>query len=128
MVAHAPGLGQAFPLGSHLASSPRLALRWLRRRAGELSDQLDPQSAQPLRAWLADPAEHERALATLADGHPYTLTTHDDTGRYLSILSLALPTACRGNTHRDGESCGADDQSQLSSTKLSGSWRSAGSR
>ncbi|MFF4465814.1 hypothetical protein ACFY13_40845, partial [Streptomyces mirabilis] len=37
----------SIPLGSHEATSPRLALRWLRERARNVTDQLDMAYAQP---------------------------------------------------------------------------------
>jgi hypothetical protein len=49
------------PLGSHDATSPRLALRWLRERTQHITDQLDAAYAQPGLHWLTDEAEHEQA-------------------------------------------------------------------
>lgn len=44
----------SIPLGSHDALSPRLALRWLRERTRNVTDQLDMAYAQPGRYWLRD--------------------------------------------------------------------------
>lgn len=76
-------------LNSHPASSPCLALRWLRSRVRDVTDQLDRPYAQPGHHWLTDEAEHDRARDTLAQGETYALTLHDDTPRY--VLS-ARPT------------------------------------
>ncbi|SEQ87946.1 hypothetical protein [Streptomyces radiopugnans] len=82
-VASTPDDGRTFPLGTHTAGSPRLALRRLRTRARHISDQLDPPAARPLLAWLHDHQAHEHALAVLASGTPYTHTVYDDAVRYL---------------------------------------------
>ncbi|SFK30523.1 hypothetical protein SAMN05192584_10541 [Streptomyces pini] len=60
--ASTPDDGRTFPLGTHAAGSPRLALRWLRQRARHISDQLDPPAARPVLAWLHDDQAHEHAL------------------------------------------------------------------
>ncbi|MFP8943838.1 hypothetical protein ACLIYM_20715 [Streptomyces fenghuangensis] len=82
-IASTPDDGRTFPLGTHAAGSPRLALRWLHLRARHISDQLDPPAARPLLAWLHDHQAHEHALAVLASGTPYTHTVYDDAIRYL---------------------------------------------
>ncbi|MFE2937564.1 hypothetical protein ACFXKG_00575 [Streptomyces sp. NPDC059255] len=86
--AHTPG-ARTIWLNSHPANSPRTALRWLRSRVQDVTDQLDRPYAQPGHHWLTDEAEHERARTTLAHGETYVLTLHDDTTRY--VLS-ARPT------------------------------------
>ncbi|SOE28432.1 hypothetical protein SAMN05442782_5264 [Streptomyces sp. OK228] len=73
------------PLGSHDATSPRLALRWLRERTRNVTDQLDMAYAQPGRYWLRDENEHERALAYLTTGTAYQLTLHDENTRYVLV-------------------------------------------
>ncbi|MEU6403032.1 hypothetical protein [Streptomyces sp. NPDC046985] len=75
------------PLGSHRASSSRLALRWLRERTRHVTDQLDTAYAQPGRHWLTDDAEHERALALLTMGSAYRLTLYDEDARYVLVAS-----------------------------------------
>ena len=80
--AHAYTVTQFIPLGTGLASSPRLALRWLRTRAHQLADQLDPPDARTVRLWLHHQPEHERALTLLRHGEPYTFTFHDDEATY----------------------------------------------
>lgn len=75
----------SFLLGSHDAASPRLALRWLRERTGNVTDQLDTAYAQPGRHWLRDETEHERALAYLTTGTAYQLTLHDENTRYVLV-------------------------------------------
>ncbi|WP_374117872.1 hypothetical protein [Streptomyces sp. S07_1.15] len=72
-------------LSARTATSPRLALRWLRDRTRDITDQLDPPYAQPGRHWLTDEAEHERALAYLAAGTAYQLTLHDEECRYVLV-------------------------------------------
>ncbi|MCQ4083162.1 hypothetical protein NGB36_21770 [Streptomyces sp. RB6PN25] len=54
----------------------------MRRRARDIADQLDPPTARPVRHWISDHAEHERALALLARGETYTFTIFDDATRY----------------------------------------------
>ncbi|MGW5662860.1 hypothetical protein ACWEWG_22595 [Streptomyces sp. NPDC003758] len=76
---------RSIPLGSHDATSPRLALRWLRERTSHITDQLDTAYAQPGRHWLIDEPEHERALAYLATGTAYQLTLYDDSTRYVLV-------------------------------------------
>ncbi|MCF6525583.1 hypothetical protein [Streptomyces sp. JJ36] len=95
--AHPPG-GSTFPLGSKSAGSPRLALRWLRSRAADIADQLDPPAARPVRAWLADHTEHERALSHLAHGEPYTFTAYEDTTHY--VLTARPTTPAPSRRHR----------------------------
>ncbi len=82
-IAHTHQDNRVFWLGSHPASTPRLALRWLRSRVQDVTDQLDPAPARPALHWLGDHAEHERALASLAGGELYALTLADDTTRYV---------------------------------------------
>lgn len=76
---------RSIPLGSHDATSPRLAMRWLRERTSHITDQLDTAYAQPGRHWLTDEPEHERALAYLATGTAYQLTLYDDSTRYVLV-------------------------------------------
>lgn len=82
-IAHTLTDSRTFWLGSYPAPTPRLALRWLRTRAGHIADQLDPHTADPVRHWLTDRTEHEYALATLTEGAMYAHTIHDDGVRYL---------------------------------------------
>ncbi|MFD4620338.1 hypothetical protein [Streptomyces sp. NPDC058475] len=70
-------------LGSHDATNPRLAVRWLRERTRNVTDQLDMAYAQPGRYWLRDGTEHERALAYLTAGTAYQLTLRDENTRYV---------------------------------------------
>ncbi|WP_246150537.1 hypothetical protein [Streptomyces qinzhouensis] len=70
-------------LGTRTASSPRLALRWLRNRTAAITAQLDPPYARPGRDWLTSEAEQEEALALLATGHTYRVTLHDDQTTYV---------------------------------------------
>ncbi|WP_425265169.1 hypothetical protein [Streptomyces regalis] len=75
----------SIPLGSHDAASPRLALRWLRERTSNITDQLDAAYAQPGHYWLTDEAEHEQALAYLTTGTAYRLTLYDETTCYVLV-------------------------------------------
>ncbi|SEO22081.1 hypothetical protein SAMN05216267_102068 [Actinacidiphila rubida] len=81
VTAHAAS-GHVIPLGSFAPQNRRLALRWLRNRAQDVTDQLDEPYARPGRHWLTDMAEHERAMAVLAQGAPYSVTFADDACRY----------------------------------------------
>ncbi|MGW5673812.1 hypothetical protein ACWEV4_01735 [Streptomyces sp. NPDC003860] len=90
-VAYCPHANRKFRLGSYTAGTPRLALRWLHARAGDIIDQLDPPAAVVARDWLDDQAEHERALGLLAGGEPYDRVVHEGELRYL--LSV-LPAGC----------------------------------
>lgn len=76
-------LGPAVRLGAKAAATPRLALRWLRARAQDIADQLDPAVAWPLRAWAEDLWEQDRALLRLTQGEEYTVTAFEDTTRYV---------------------------------------------
>ncbi|MFJ1561989.1 hypothetical protein [Streptomyces mirabilis] len=67
-VAYPPNHSRVFRLGARPAGSPRLALRWLRSRARDIADQLDPAAAPQLEAWLRDTAAHQRALSALCQG------------------------------------------------------------
>jgi hypothetical protein len=91
IVAHTPG-GPSVQLGEHRVASPRLALRSLRGRAQDLTDQLDPPYARVVRAWLRDTREHERALAAMAAGRPYLfLATDEDGTRYAFTAEPLAP-------------------------------------
>jgi hypothetical protein len=79
----AQGAGeQAISLGACATPNRRLALRWLIDRAQDVTDQLDEPYARPGRDWQTDMAEHERAMAVLAQGSPYSVVFADDTCRY----------------------------------------------
>ncbi|MCZ7431543.1 hypothetical protein [Streptomyces sp. WMMC1477] len=99
-------------LGSHLAPTRRLALRWLRQRARHFADALDPDPSTPwipplalqrvpyadhdapaeLRAWAEGARVHDAALQRLAEGLPCVFVIHDDicwyafTARPLPVL------------------------------------------
>jgi hypothetical protein len=89
-MAYTPDSGRAIWLGSHPATTPRLALRWLRNRACDIADQLDAAAVRPARDWIADVREHDRALLALRRGEMYTFTIFD--GDFQYVLS-ARPTA-----------------------------------
>ncbi|WP_301129710.1 hypothetical protein [Streptomyces cacaoi] len=76
-------LGRTYWLGSTSARTPRLALRWLHARARDIADQLDPPAARPVRHWIHDDQEHERALRHLANGQLYAFTAIEDDTRYV---------------------------------------------
>lgn len=98
-------------LGHYRATSPRLAVRWLRHRTRRLADQLDPPEPWPgdapldvvpvadptapdhLRQWSADPAAHERLMARLAVGHAFRLTVIEDDSRFAFTVD-AFPPHC----------------------------------
>ncbi len=85
-VAHVRDSGHAHLLSTQPASTPRLALRWLRGRVRDVAEQLDPAPARPASHWLDDQVEHERALSALAAGEAYAFVLADDTTRY--VLSV----------------------------------------
>ncbi|GGK11968.1 hypothetical protein GCM10011583_50060 [Streptomyces camponoticapitis] len=70
-------------LGGRLTSSPRLAVRWLRNRVRDVTDQLDRHYAAPGRHWLLDEPEQEQARSALAQGEAYVLRLYDDTTCYM---------------------------------------------
>lgn len=80
-----------FRLGGHSADSPWAALTWLAERAENIADQLDPEPAEPLRAWLTDGPEHARALARLGRGAAYSFLVRD--ALLIYILSAAVVPA-----------------------------------
>lgn len=80
-------LGRTYWLGSTSAPTPRLALRWLHARARDIADQLDPPAARPVRHWIHDHQEHERALRQLVSGQHYTFTAIEDGTRYILTAS-----------------------------------------
>lgn len=77
--------GSARNLGEAFKPSPRLALRWLRTRASDISDQLDPPAAHQLRAWSGNAASHEHVLALLARGRSYSYAVIEDGTWYVLL-------------------------------------------
>jgi hypothetical protein len=77
--------GRSIALGAHGAASPRLAVRWLRERTRDITDQLDSAYAQPGHHWLTDESEHARTLAYLTAGTAYQLTLYDENTRYVLV-------------------------------------------
>lgn len=88
-VAYAIHDRRLFWLGGHSAESPWAALTWLATRAEHIAEQIDPHAARPLRAWLSDGTEHERALAKLGREATYSFLVRD--GLLLYILSASPP-------------------------------------
>jgi hypothetical protein len=86
-LAYATGNTHIVHLGAHTAESPLGALVWLGWRAAHIADQLDPAAAGPVRCWLADGGEHERAAARLGAGDPYFLWIHDGPDHYLLLAT-----------------------------------------
>ncbi|QHC26645.1 hypothetical protein GR130_03135 [Streptomyces sp. GS7] len=91
-VAHTLHEGRSTPLALRTTATPRLALRWLRSRAADITDQLDAPAARPVRHWLSDHAAHEYALLTLARGDSYLFTIYDEATRYTLSVSPAWNT------------------------------------
>jgi anti-sigma regulatory factor (Ser/Thr protein kinase) len=88
-------------LGSRSATTPRLALLWLRSRAQDIADQLDAPAAAPVRHWLQDHQEQEKPLRLLAAGCPYTFTVFEDGTRYILTTRPTLgPTVNRSRRQR----------------------------
>ncbi|KPI01824.1 hypothetical protein OK074_5490 [Actinobacteria bacterium OK074] len=94
-VAHAPG-GLRFPLGEHRSCSPRLALRWLRGRARDVADQLDPPYARVVWGWLGDADEHAWALRFVASGEPYVFRAADEGGTRYAFIAEPVGNAVEG--------------------------------
>lgn len=86
-VAYALHDRRLFWLGGYGAVSPWAALTWLATRAEHIAEQIDPGAAAPLRAWLNDGTEHERALAKLGREAAYSFLVRD--GLLLYILSAS---------------------------------------
>lgn len=82
-----------FWLGSQPAESAWPAFGWLTRRAANIADQLDPPTALPVHAWLADTHLHVRIVEQLNIGDPYTFTICEGPVRY--ALTIA-PDGPRG--------------------------------
>ncbi|WP_223124057.1 hypothetical protein [Streptomyces cacaoi] len=78
--------GPTWPLDLYGAGSPRLALRWMRGRAQDIADQLDPAGATPAHHWLTDQREHEWFLTRLRVGAAYILTLFEDATRYVLMV------------------------------------------
>ncbi|GHH70897.1 hypothetical protein GCM10018793_05680 [Streptomyces sulfonofaciens] len=87
-------------LGSHSASTPRLALRWLHSRGHDIADQLDTRAADLIRYWLQDRKEHEQALRLLAAGHSYTFTAFEHSTRYILTARPTLGLAANNGRRR----------------------------
>ncbi|MBN3929394.1 hypothetical protein IQ279_07020 [Streptomyces verrucosisporus] len=111
--ASAPGRPSRIMLGSHLAPTPRLAVRWMRGQAERVARALDPGPGAPwlppaclrpvraegapdpgsvIREWARAEAERENALGVLREGWSYTVAAHDETAHYrLAAWPLVLP-------------------------------------
>ncbi|MDB1088180.1 hypothetical protein PJ985_11450 [Streptomyces sp. ACA25] len=81
-VAYTVGEPRLHRLGAHEVASAWGAVLWLAWRAAHVADQLDPPAARPVRDWLADRAESERAWARLEAGRGYALLVRDGPVRY----------------------------------------------
>lgn len=82
--------GSFYPLGTHTATTPRLALRWLHIRTEHIAQQLDPPASHALRQWLCHCPEQERVLSLLRVGHPYTYAFQAD-GTHYSLSARPVP-------------------------------------
>lgn len=102
-------------LGTHLASTRRLALRWLHHQAHRIADGLDPapdaswlagtaRALPPvsadvpsaLRQWCADDDAQSAAMAQLGIA-PFSLAVSDHTGLYtLSVWPVTIPADAAG--------------------------------
>ncbi|MGW1819095.1 hypothetical protein ACWCQM_36730 [Streptomyces sp. NPDC002125] len=103
ITAHSPDRMGQWLLATYGTSTPRLALRWLTARAGELAAHLDPDPqevtwasermfrlsapdgrdpGEQLRAWQADLVAHEHMMQALAVGSPIAVTVYDDAALY----------------------------------------------
>lgn len=94
-VAYAIHDRRLFWLGGHSAESPWAALTWLATRAEHIAEQIDPHAARPLRAWLDDGTEHERALAKLGRGAAYSFLVRDGLLIYILSASPVLAPVAR---------------------------------
>ncbi|WP_405617250.1 hypothetical protein [Streptomyces sp. NBC_01508] len=86
-VAYALHDRRLFWLGGYAADSPWSALTWLAVRAEHIAEQVAPEAALPLRAWLTDGSEHARALSRLGRDSAYSFLVRD--GLLIYILSAA---------------------------------------
>ncbi|MET7520431.1 hypothetical protein ABZS88_45320 [Streptomyces sp. NPDC005480] len=89
--------GRMLWLGGHACGTPEQALAWIGWRAGHVADQLDDHLAQPVRAWIQDHPEHQRAIGQLARGITYALVLCDGS---VQFVLAATP----GAFDPDGES------------------------
>lgn len=92
--AQADDLARVISLGSHVASTPRLAMRWLHRRAVQITEQMKPESAWRVVTWLRSADQLESALAVIAAGGSYLneFTDAEDGARYaLTVRRITAP-------------------------------------
>jgi hypothetical protein len=106
-----PGdLSREIYLGGYWATTPRLAVRWLRGQAARLAYALDPQPGEgwaqgeavqglirmpdflpdgwpdpghALRRWLNDSQRHETVMDGLRIGRPFQLSVHDPSAYFM---------------------------------------------
>ncbi|MFC9498315.1 hypothetical protein [Streptomyces sp. NPDC056982] len=86
--------GRMLWLGGQACWTPQQALAWIGWRAGHVADQLDDQLARPVRAWIQDHAEHQRAGGQLARGITYSLVVCDGS---VQFVLAATPGAFDAN-------------------------------
>lgn len=82
-LAYLPADHRVIQLGRQRTTTPRLAVRWLRRRAGRIAAHLEPPDAEVALRWLNDRHEEEHALSALVRGVSYTFTIVAEATRYL---------------------------------------------
>lgn len=69
---HTHAVGNFTSLGSYVAPTARLAVRWLQNRAIDIAEQMEPRDAWAVVHWLRSTDEHESALSTITAGRCYT--------------------------------------------------------
>ncbi|MEV6701055.1 hypothetical protein AB0M68_28460 [Streptomyces sp. NPDC051453] len=84
-------------MGGQACWTPEQALAWIGWRAGHVADQLDDHLARPVRAWIQDHAEHQRAIGQLVRGITYGFVVCDGS---VQFVLAATP----GAFDSDGES------------------------
>ncbi|MDB1086731.1 hypothetical protein PJ985_04015 [Streptomyces sp. ACA25] len=99
-VAWTRGRTGLFRLGACTVGSAWGAVLWLCWRGSHVADQLDAAAARPVRAWLADREETERACAALEAGRGYAHVVADGPVRY--VLSAVPRPAAGPDSGRSG--------------------------
>ncbi|MFE4842882.1 hypothetical protein [Streptomyces sp. NPDC056690] len=92
-----PRMAAATDSASVACWTPEQALAWIGWRAGHVAYQLDDELARPVRAWIQDHAEHQRASGQLTRGITYSLVFCDGSVQFVLAATL-------GAFDPDGES------------------------
>ncbi|MCX5050975.1 hypothetical protein OHB48_22060 [Streptomyces sp. NBC_00474] len=85
--------GRRVDLGGVEVASPLRAMRWLRKRAEHVADQLDVAFARPLLAWLGDERERHWTVEGLSRGEACLVRAHDEEGTLYVFTAAPIPVA-----------------------------------